>query len=167
MIWALVRRGAGVSLASSPVFVEAEFDVAQAAVADLWRLELAGDAPLFSVRVVENEFDRVQPVGDATGGSAAAAHQLDQLAAQGAVDAFLKADADVAALVACEAKPVVPTDGDVHAGAHKLAVAVGAGPARASLDALLKFLRRWIERHAMSLIGVFEWWRRASNLRVC
>jgi hypothetical protein len=84
-------------------------------------LEAADHAMTLAVEIVDNDLDRLNPLGRAISGSATPTNELGQLTAQIVRDRFMEAHPHKPTLVRSQTEPIVETERDMHAVAHQAA----------------------------------------------
>jgi hypothetical protein len=63
----------------APEATETELDLAQLSVAPLWWAQATGHALVLTVRVIDHQLDRIDPLGRTIGGRPTSARKLGQL----------------------------------------------------------------------------------------
>jgi hypothetical protein len=135
------RTGPECAAPSLHRLAQPEPDVAQIPAPHLRRLDPPDDPLTPEARVVDDHHDRLDALGRAPGGAAAATHQLAKLGSQIGMQSIEEPRDDVAAFVWREADTVVAADPDVHPPADERPVAVCAAPRVAVLRSGLIWVR--------------------------
>jgi hypothetical protein len=97
------------------VLAQAELDIAQLAVTHLRWLQPTDDAHAGAVRIVDDNLDRIDVLGESESSRATLAHKPAQLGAHIVVEGFMEAHPYEPALLPGQAKPIVQADRDVYA----------------------------------------------------
>jgi hypothetical protein len=97
----------------------------------LRRLDRSHDAPPFGAGIVDDDLDRIDPIGGSTGGRATTAQKLGQLSAQAVIEGLVEAHPHEVTLLLSQAEPLVVADRDLHPAADEPSGAVRPTQTRA------------------------------------